>query len=79
MHKLDKSLAKLPKPLREKVLIALMAVYSREFDDLDLKKLKGLSDRYRVRVGPVRVIFEMTDRDIRVLEISKRSDNTYNF
>ena len=79
MHKLDKSLSKLSKSDRDKMLLVLVAIESRHFDGLDLKKLRGVSHRYRVRVGKMRVIFEMTDEYIHLVDITKRSDNTYNF
>lgn len=45
--------------------------------DLDIKKLTGHSDIYRVRKNQIRIIF-LANRDrIDILEISKRNDNTY--
>jgi mRNA-degrading endonuclease RelE of RelBE toxin-antitoxin system len=43
-----------------------------------VKKLQGVEDIYRVRVGSLRIIFRKSKGDIRVLEISCRDSNTYN-
>lgn len=45
---------------------------------LDVKKLKGRKDVYRVRVGTVRIIFYMKDEETKIIEIEFRSDTTYN-
>jgi mRNA interferase RelE/StbE len=35
--------------------------------DADLKKLTGYSDRYRLRVGDYRIIYEIADRQLIIL------------
>jgi len=77
MNKLDKFLSKLDNKNRlilEKV-ISLIAI--NEFSTLDLKKLKGSSDKYRVRIGKIRIIFEHTKTGNNIQNISYRDDNTY--
>mgnify|MGYP001580182985 CR=1 FL=1 len=44
---------------------------------LDIKKLKGRDDIYRARKGKIRIIYRVDDKQIYVLAIEKRSDNTY--
>src|SRR3989344_1809659 len=44
---------------------------------VDIKKLSGYSDVYRVRTGNIRIIFLDDKRHAEVLEISRRSEKTY--
>lgn len=55
----------------------LQKILTRNTDGLDLKKLSGYRDVYRVRVGNVRIIFLDTGNYTEVLEISRRSESTY--
>ncbi len=43
----------------------------------DLKKLKGRNDIYRIRKGKIRIIYRVEDKQIYLLAIEKRSENTY--
>lgn len=46
---------------------------------LDLAKLKGTDNIYRVRKGDVRVMFrKTTDGSVMILAIERRSDTTHN-
>lgn len=79
MNKIKKFLNKLPKEERGKILSVLYAIRSGNLSGLDIKKLKGTSKRYRVRVGAHRIQFEMDKGIISILDVNKRDDNTYNF
>jgi len=47
---------------------------------LDIRKLKGVENLFRLRVGAYRIIFEyQPGTSPRALSISSRNDNTYNF
>ncbi|HDR0635829.1 MULTISPECIES: type II toxin-antitoxin system RelE family toxin [Pasteurella] len=64
------------KPIREKVN-ALNA-----FPDvkLDLKKMSGKDNQYRLRVGDYRVLFEVIDGEPRIINIQtvkRRTSTTY--
>ena len=77
MDKIEKFLRKLdPKELGavEQTLVLLQV---NKQSRLDIKKLKGYSDVYRVRVGTLRIIYRKTSTMIVVLEISRRSEKTY--
>ena len=48
--------------------------------NLDIKKLKGASGMYRLRIGDYRVFFDITDGEPRVLEVRevcRRQTKTY--
>lgn len=77
MNKVDKVLLKIPKEYRIKILNTLSLIKNKKVENLDIKKLKGLSNLYRVRIGDYRIQFKITSEDIFILDISKRNDNTY--
>ncbi len=58
----------------EKILRRILV---RDTNDLDIKKLSGYRDVYRVRTGDIRIIFLDTGNYTEVLEISRRSEQTY--
>jgi len=59
------------------VEIVLRKILSKNTTGLDIKKLSGYSDVYRVRTGNIRIIFLDDKRHAEVLEISRRSEKTY--
>ena len=69
------------KRLTEKELTAventLQKLLIRDTEKLDIKKLTGYRDIYRVRIGNIRIIFLDTGNYTEVLEISRRSERTY--
>jgi mRNA interferase RelE/StbE len=77
MNKLDKFLYKLDKKTREVVGKVITLIILEDFSMLDLKKLKGSENRYRVRVGRIRIVFDKTKNSNKIQDISFRSDNTY--
>lgn len=79
MDPIEKALSKLTENGRRKLKDLLERIRSGDFRDLDLKKLKGRDDVYRVRKGTFRVIFRKTSSGIKVLALERRSDTTYNF
>ena len=40
----------------------------------DVKKLKGIENAYRLRIGNIRVLFEKNDNNIFVIKIDNRGD-----
>ena len=69
------------KRLSDKEFVAvektLQQILIRDTTDLDIKKLSGYRDIYRVRHGNIRIIFLDTGNYTEVLEISRRSEQTY--
>ena len=78
MERIKKFLLKLSKNERSKIFIAVEKITLNKIEGLDTKKLKGYRDIYRVRVGSIRIIFQVFNSENRILEISRRSDSTYN-
>jgi mRNA-degrading endonuclease RelE of RelBE toxin-antitoxin system len=77
MNKIDKFLLKLDKKTRLILEEIMVLIVSDNFLLLDIKKLKGSKNLYRVRVGRIRVVFEQTKNGNNISNISFRNDNTY--
>lgn len=77
MDKISKLLKKLSPKERERLEETLTILLSNDTSSLDIKKLKGVDDVYRVRDGDLRVIFQKQEKEIRVLEVSRRDEDTY--
>ena len=75
--KIEKALKRFSNRERRWVKEILEALDSTELRGLDIVKLKGRDDIYRVRKGDVRVIFRRYDHKIFALSIERRSEKTY--
>lgn len=79
MDKIAKALNKLSPRERKIVREILESLQSDNFKDLNIKKLKGYSDIFRVRKGKIRIIYRwLKTNDIYILAIERRTDVTYN-
>ena len=79
MDKIEKALARLSEKESRQLRVILSALKnSRSFSGLDVKKLKGHDDIFRIRKGKLRIIFRSLRGEIFILSIERRSDNTYN-
>ena len=55
----------------------LLKIESGELAGLDVKKLKGRGDIFRVRRGDLRVIFQRKNGAVSILAVERRSEGTY--
>ena len=78
MDKIEKALDKLSSGERKKLKKIFIQIDRRDFQNLDLKKLKGRNDVFRIRKSNTRVIFRKIDNSIKILSIERRSSKTYN-
>jgi len=78
MNKIDKFFARIPQVDRQKIILAIECIMGGDLKKLDVKKLKGVLNRYRVRIGIYRIQFEMEGKNISIVGVSKRDDTTYN-
>jgi len=53
-------------------------IISRNWDDLDIKKLKGYHDIFRLRKGDIRIIYQIINKRVSILNIANRKETTYN-
>lgn len=78
MDKIAKAIQKLSAVEQKVVKEILLKIKANTLIGFDLKKLKNQNDIYRVRKGRLRIIFHVTDTEIKILTIERRNDNTYN-
>ncbi len=77
MDKIKKALGRFKEKERKIVKNILEKIEKGIFDNLDIKKLKGYSDIFRLRKGDIRIIFRKTDRGIFIISIERRQEKTY--
>jgi len=77
MPSLEKLLSKFSKEERKVIEFLIEEIIALRWRDLDIKKLKGYQDVFRVRKGDLRIIFAKDKRDIFILSIDRRRESTY--
>ena len=84
MDLVSKFLKKLDCKKRQEIEALLFQIKQKEFSHLDIKKIKGADNVFRVRKGNMRIIFSVKkgrlpkDPEVSVVSIDFRSDTTYN-
>ncbi|MEK7213535.1 MAG: hypothetical protein AAB637_00255 [Patescibacteria group bacterium] len=78
MNQVHKFLKKLDTKRRIVIIDILEKLQRKDFSNLDIKKLKGVSNLFRVRKGEIRIIYTIAeDSMIKILKIDFRTDTTY--
>ena len=78
MDKIAKALARLSREERVQVSVILQKIAVGSLIGLDIKKLKGYADIFRVRKGHIRIIYRVKKGgQIFILTIERRSETTY--
>lgn len=77
MDRLDKALQHFSSKERKMALVLLRRVRSEDLEGLNVKKLRGYSDLFRVRAGAIRVIYQRSEKGIHILSLSRRNEGTY--
>lgn len=77
VDKIDKSIAQLSAKEQRLLKNVLEQVRQGNLSHLDVKKLKGYTDVYRVRKGNMRIIFQKKEKSVSILSVERRSDTTY--
>ena len=78
MDKIKKVLQKLTPKERRWTKEKLRQLETGQKTNLDIKKLKGRNDIFRVRKGNIRIIYRTDDDgELFILTIEKRKENTY--
>ncbi len=78
VDRIDKALRELTPKRRQEIERLILLINEHKLSGLDLKKLRGTDDIYRVRKGNIRIIFNKTTDSIFILAIERRADTTYN-
>ena len=79
MDKIDRVLNKLIPKEKEQIKNIIKALQLGRFNNLDIRKLKGLENIFRVRKGGIRIIYQVINKEIFIIKIDKRKENTYKF
>lgn len=79
MDKIDKAIQKLTEKEKKWIKEIVKALHSGRFDNLDIKKLKGEDNIFRVRKGEIRIIYQIRDKRVFILKVGHRKENTYKF
>jgi len=77
MPSVKKLLSKFSREEREKLELFIKAINSLNWRNLDVKKLKGYQNIFRVRRGKIRIVFTKNKKDISILSIDRRHENIY--
>jgi|AntAceMinimDraft_9_1070365.scaffolds.fasta_scaffold113100_3 mRNA-degrading endonuclease RelE of RelBE toxin-antitoxin system len=77
MDKIKKALNKLKTKERADIKELLVKINNKDFQGLDLKKIKGRNDIFRIRKASLRIIFYKTKSQIKVLSVERRKSKTY--
>jgi mRNA-degrading endonuclease RelE of RelBE toxin-antitoxin system len=78
MDKIDKALLNLTEKQRGQIYEKFSLVCLGNIKGLNIKKMKGHSDLYRLRVGNIRLIYRHNNNhEPIIIFIGKRDDQTY--
>ena len=76
--KIAKLLSKLSQKDLKRISSTIEKITRLEFDELDIKTLKGQTGVYRVRVGSFRIIFSINQNKMpNIVSVSRRNEKTY--
>lgn len=79
MPTLKKLLSKFNQEDRKILEFLIDKIISLNWQGLDIKKLQGYQDIFRLRKGKIRIIFYKYKVDISIINIKRRSEKTYKF
>lgn len=74
-NKVEKFFRSLDKKTRERIKIKLKELKKDPFDARGVKKMKDWGDNiYRLRIGKIRLIYEVIENDIEIVDINYRGN-----
>ena len=77
MDKIDKALNNLSPEEKLEIKLVFIKLKSGNLRELNVKKLKRRDNIFRVRKENLRVIYRAEDREISILAVGRRHENTY--
>ncbi len=75
----EEDLAKFSHKEKEKILRVVKRLMASDTAGLNIKKLSGSNDLFRVRLGNIRIIYQRIGRKLVFLRFSRRNEKTYKF
>lgn len=79
MPPLRKLLSKFGLEERKTLEFLIQKITSLDWRGLDIKKLRGYQDIFRLRKGKFRIVFRKHKTGISVINIDRRNEKTYRF
>ena len=79
MPSLKRLLSKFSKEERKIIEFLIEKIISLNWRDLDVKKLRGYQNIFRVRKGKIRIIFTKDKKEISLIAVERRHEDTYKF
>ena len=79
MPTIKKLISKFDKKDREILEYLIAKVISLDWHGLDIKKLQGYQNIFRLRKSKIRIIFAKDKKETSIISIERREDKTYNF
>ncbi len=77
MDKAKKFLRKLPFVKQDQINEVVSKIVAGKIKNLDIKKLKGHKNSFRVRVGDIRIVFSQDKEVTQILFIGNRESSKY--
>lgn len=78
MRNINKFLNSLTEKECESIEVLVARLCNNDIVGLNVKKLKGTRNMYRVRKGDIRIVFSYTENNsIKIDFVGRRNDNTY--
>jgi len=77
VDRIEKALRRLSQKERKQIKSIFEQISSGDLRGLDVKKLKGREDIFRVRKGDIRIMYRVSSGRVFVLAIERRSEKTY--
>ena len=77
MDKIEKSLQKLSRKEQKRVKEILEKLYADDAKGLDIKKLAGREDIFRMRRGDIRIIYRIHSNQVFILAIERKNESMY--
>lgn len=77
MDKIEKALKRFHEKERFWIKDILTRLQHGNFKGLDIKKLRGREDIFRIRKGDIRIIYRFKEKKFFVLAIERRNEKTY--
>lgn len=80
MDKISKFIASLSAKDQQSIIEVIAKIHTGDTSNLDIKKLQGYPDLFRVRIGKYRIICRFhKEYGFVIVEVKLRNDTTYNF
>jgi len=79
MPDLKRLFSRFNKEEREILIFLIEKIISLNWRGLDVKKLRGYQNIFRIRKGKIRIIFSKNKKEIAIITIERRREDTYKF